>query len=309
MVIFILCCHQTTLLSMFQTMITGQLRLSLKPPRKYGLLIFLMEPVLILRKLPIIGFGQFEVEINPFQMREKFMHNIKISNIRYLILSLILILICGSVLAANIDPDSTGQVYAYGENIGWINLNPSKGPGVAITDSAVSGYAWSENAGWIKFDPNNGGVSNDGVGNLSGYAWGENIGWISFSCENTSSCGTVDYGVYIDPATGIFEGEAWAENVGWIKFDYTGYLTFGVRTAWSTDSDGDGMLDSWEQQIVIDNTGDNINSIADVYSDDDYDGDGFNNLREYLADTDPVNMDSYPQTGYLPPINLLLLDE
>jgi hypothetical protein len=29
---------------------------------------------------------------------------------------------------------------------------------------------------------------------------------MSFSCENTDSCGTVDYGVTIDPATGEFNG-------------------------------------------------------------------------------------------------------
>jgi hypothetical protein len=232
-----------------------------------------------------------------------------IFKIKILCLIIPMILIGGSVMAANIDPDTADQIFAFGENIGWINLDPSEGPGVTVSNSAVTGYAWSENAGWINFDPTNGGIINDGLGNLSGYAWGENIGWISFSCENTSSCGTVDYGVYIDPATGMFEGEAWGENVGWIRFDYVGYLSFGVRTSWSTDSDGDGMLDSWEQQIVEDNTGDNINSIADVLPDDDYDGDGFTNRREYIADTDPINIDSHPQISYVPPLNLLLLDD
>jgi hypothetical protein len=147
-----------------------------------------------------------------------------------------------------------------------------------------------------------------GLGNLFGYAWGENIGWISFSCVNTSSCETVDYGVYIDPATGMFAGEAWGENIGWITFDYTGYLSYGVRTSWSTDSDSDGLLDSWEQRIVEDNSGDIIISIDDVLPSDDYDGDGYTNLREYRASTDATDYASYPQYSFPPAVPLLLLD-
>ena len=32
---------------------------------------------------------------------------------------------------------------------------------------------------------------------LSGFAWSEDIGWISFSCQNSISCGAVNYGVTI----------------------------------------------------------------------------------------------------------------
>ena len=31
-----------------------------------------------------------------------------------------------------------------------------------------------------------------------GLVMAENVGWVSFSCDNTLSCGTVDYGVTID---------------------------------------------------------------------------------------------------------------
>ncbi len=78
--------------------------------------------------------------------------------------------------AENIDPDSDGSQYAWGENVGWINFQPSFGPGVTVTDSTVEGYAWGENIGWISLSPTNGGIVNDGNGNLSGYAWGENVG-------------------------------------------------------------------------------------------------------------------------------------
>jgi hypothetical protein len=133
------------------------------------------------------------------------------------------------VQAENIDPDNDGSQYAWGENVGWINLEPSQGEGVTVTDSAITGKAWGENIGWINLSPATDGVLNDGAGNLSGYAWGENIGWISFSCENTGICNSLNYGVTINPATGAFSGKAWGENIGWINFAPDGKP---VKTSW-----------------------------------------------------------------------------
>ena len=117
--------------------------------------------------------------------------------------------------AANIDP---AKKFAWGENVGWFNFAPSQGPGVTVTESAVTGFAWAENIGWINLSPESGGVFNDGQGNLSGYAWGENVGWINFA--------PIGGGVRITPA-GFFVGFAWGENIGWINFAPTGG---GVRT-------------------------------------------------------------------------------
>lgn len=130
--------------------------------------------------------------------------------------------------AGNMDPDKYGYSYAYGENVGWINLDPSYGDGVTVTDSAVMGYAWGENIGWINLSPASGGVLNDGLGNLYGYAWGENVGWINFAPTGG--------GVIIDPATGIFYGKAWGENIGWISFDSTEPVSFQVKTSWKGDT-------------------------------------------------------------------------
>jgi len=55
--------------------------------------------------------------------------------------------------------------------------------------------------------------------NVSGWAWSENIGWISFNCLNLGTCGAVNYGVNINPSTGIFSGYAWSENIGWLTFN------------------------------------------------------------------------------------------
>ncbi|MHC4756499.1 MAG: hypothetical protein ACYTBP_15305 [Planctomycetota bacterium] len=104
-----------------------------------------------------------------------------------------------------------------------------------MTDLAVTGYAWGENIGWVNLSPPGGGVTNDGSGKLSGYAWGENVGWTSFSCENTDSCATVDYRVMINPATGVFSGYAWGENIGWITFFSTGAVPFSIVTSWPED--------------------------------------------------------------------------
>ena len=92
--------------------------------------------------------------------------------------------------AENIDPGNDDSQYAYAENVGWINAEPSGdgGPGVQVEDFA-----------------------------LSGWMWGENIGWISLSCMNTASCSTVEYGIE-NNGSGVLSGLAWAENVGWINF-------------------------------------------------------------------------------------------
>jgi hypothetical protein len=126
--------------------------------------------------------------------------------------------------AGNIDPDLDGSQYAYGENIGWINFEPSHGPGVTVSSTNLTGYAWGENIGWINLSPAFGGVNNDGLGNLSGYAWGENAGWINFAPAGG--------GVDINPYTGVFSGKAWGENIGWISFDSSGPVSFRVKTSW-----------------------------------------------------------------------------
>jgi hypothetical protein len=120
--------------------------------------------------------------------------------------------------AGNIDPSNQGQQYAWGENVGWINFKPADGPGVTVTDSAVTGFAWAENIGWINLSPSDGGVVNDGFGGLSGFAWGENVGWINFAPTGA--------GVRID-LNGHFFGFAWGENVGWINFN----VPSGVETS------------------------------------------------------------------------------
>ncbi len=140
----------------------------------------------------------------------------------------------GSLLnGVTINTPTTSNHYAYGENIGWIDFNPTGG-NVKVGDNGLTGYAYGENVGWIALgdgdathppyannSPTNWGVNNDGSGNLSGYAYGENVGWIDFNPTGG--------GVKINTTTGAFSGYAYGENIGWISFSGTGY---GVVTDW-----------------------------------------------------------------------------
>jgi len=164
--------------------------------------------------------------------------------IRHAIAAFAVLLLSASVSpcrAENIDPDMDGSQYAWAENAGWINGQPSEagGPGVEVGPSGLSGWMWGENVGWISLSCTNTagcgtvayGVTNNGMGQLAGYAWSENIGWLSFSCTNTGSCGASQYGVTIDPLTGLFQGEAWSENIGWVSFSLAGQEGSRMRTS------------------------------------------------------------------------------
>ena len=106
-----------------------------------------------------------------------------------------MLILYSTVSAENIDPFNDGSQYAYGENVGWLNAEPGGDGGYGVEVSDID---------------------------LTGYIWAENVGWISLSCQNTSSCANVDYGVTSN-GLGILSGYAWAENVGWIRFKGADY--------------------------------------------------------------------------------------
>jgi hypothetical protein len=56
----------------------------------------------------------------------------------------------------------------------------------------------------------------------------------------------------------------------------------------SGDTDLDGMTDGWERQIIDANATDDISSLAEVKTDDDFDGDGRTNLQEFQAGSNPT---------------------
>ena len=74
------------------------------------------------------------------------------------------------------------------------------------------------------------------------------------------------------------------------------YATAGAiyRIVWK-DTDGDGMADDWEQQYFGSTTGANASA--------DPDGDGFTNLQEFLAGTDPTSSTSALRITSIAPDN------
>ncbi len=142
-----------------------------------------------------------------------------------------LFVFCMAARAENIDPNEDGSQYAYGENVGWLNFEPSQGPGVTVSDDKLTGYVWAENIGWINLDPKFGGVTNDGTGLLSGYGWGENVGWINFNPKVPGD--PEHYGVTINHE-GNFNGWAWGENIGWIHLASGAPVAYKVQTSWIT---------------------------------------------------------------------------
>jgi hypothetical protein len=147
------------------------------------------------------------------------------------------ILCFDNLYAENIDPHEDGSQYAYGESVGWVNFEPSQGPGVHVGQTQLTGYVWAENIGWINLAPASyGGVFNDGSGNLSGYAWAENVGWINFSPAYG--------GVTIDP-DGNFDGWAWGENIGWLNFQSADLYGYNVKACKVNFEDLANFVDDW----------------------------------------------------------------
>jgi hypothetical protein len=90
-----------------------------------------------------------------------------------------------------------------------------------------------------------------------------------------------------------------------IKFFLRNYRYCGFGVA---DTDGDGMADCWEEQIIDADLNDNITGIDDVLQNDDFDSDGWSNFMEYMRGTDPTEPNPHPSRA-MPWIPLLLLDD
>ena len=195
----------------------------------------------------------------------------------------VLMLALGALVAhgaGNIDATSE---HAWSENGGWVEVAPAQGALTVHFDGSFGylwGHGWGENIGWVKFGADAGGpylntsATNWGVnlfssGTLSGYAWGENVGWIKFD--------PAFGGVTVNMTNGTFAGRAWGENIGWLSFKGTS-PDYGVRTL-AFDTQTQGTPNWWLTHHGV--------------SESSNDGDYVPAWREYVADTDPNDAESY----------------
>jgi hypothetical protein len=157
------------------------------------------------------------------------------------------------IASAQTDVDPLHK-HCWGENVGFFNWrdpgSPPGSQGAAMHASFLSGFIWGENVGYINLGdgtPANGasyananaddfGVNlNPATGLLSGFAWGENIGWVNFSGGALASPARP---ARYDPNADRLRGFAWGENVGWINLDHPLVFVgvFRCDCDWNADS-------------------------------------------------------------------------
>ena len=167
--------------------------------------------------------------------------------------------------------------YGWSENCGYLNFrdagDPAGAQGVRLHADHLSGNIWGENSGWIRTGSGAGpytnttgldyGVNLDpGTGLLSGYAWAENAGWINFA---GGAFATPANPARIDFAARRLRGYAWAENIGWINLDD---LTTFVALTCPADFDGDGFITGIDFDLFV-------QAFEAGEMPADFDGDGF----------------------------------
>lgn len=218
----------------------------------------------------------------------------------------ILLAALGGVLAlgmahADSTIDSTDR-HSYGANIGWLNwkYDPSAPEGASVEPYLLRGMVYAANLGWIDLGdgaPDDGvfyfhtsgdwGVNHDGSGGLSGWAYGANIGWVLFDQGWKSP-------PRIDMKTGAMTGYAYGANVGWVGLD--GLITEIDEGA---DTDGDGIADAWEYEMLA--AAGLAADLSTMTATSDSDGDGTSDLDEYAGDTDPFDAGAWLRiTSFVP---------
>jgi hypothetical protein len=101
-----------------------------------------------------------------------------------------------STSTAIVITDTSITGYAWGDEIGWINMAPT-GAGVTVDPATgiMYGTAFSSIGGWVNFRPTNGGVTINASGEFAGYAWVGGLygGWIKFDCSSPGTCVKTDW--------------------------------------------------------------------------------------------------------------------
>jgi len=141
------------------------------------------------------------------------------------------------------------------------------------------------------------GATGSGIGSgipITGWLWSDNFGWISTNCSNTNSCGTVNYGMAIDPSSGELSGDGWSDNIGWVSanaVDLTGCPTApctatisgGNLTGWfKVIAGGSGQSGGWDGFISLNGAGYGVAFSGGSFSGYAWDASGatMNNVKE-----------------------------
>lgn len=173
----------------------------------------------------------------------------------------------------------------------WVFGNETNGYGFAVIGKVApaDGLADYTPAGWVSDEIQNG--SDDSV-QLRKKAGPENVHLFDYAGNNTTTAE--------DQATPLTDGNASKNTLfltggpgsGFTDFYWTntsgkatpGGVNFAQLLVRAGDTDSDGLPDSWEQQYFT--------NLAQTATND-YDGDGFNNGSEYIADTVPTQSNSF----------------
>jgi hypothetical protein len=181
----------------------------------------------------------------------------------------------------------------------------------ALVEAGAVDTTWTGNVSSSWFDTGNWDMG--GVPGINDVAWIPSVPNLPVVDTGDAFCGGVilasgasitvtnGWGFYVI-GDGDLDGDGIQDryefNAGFIDPDFDGLPNFD-----DLDSDNDGMDDGWEQQQGIlfdpyldDTMGNNFHGEPDGTSDgdNDYDGDGFTNLQEYNAGTNPKDPSDYP---------------
>jgi alpha-tubulin suppressor-like RCC1 family protein len=187
--------------------------------------------------------------------------------------------------------------FTYAANFSWLNWrwSTSSTSAPVIEPNVLHGRVYAADVGWldlgdgtptdlVRYSQTGGdvGVNHDGAGTLSGYAYGANIGWVKFDP-------TIAQPPRINLTSGDFSGYAYSANCGWI---HLGTLKTTIHPGPDLDGPlggGDHIADSWEiEKGQLAGFGNNL-SLLGATPASDFDFDGFSDLEEYQADTNPFS--------------------